>query len=94
MFYIFVVLLLVMNSVEFYLMRKDKQLARHRQKRISERTLLLIGAFFGALGGCFAMYAYHHKTRHLKFALGLPMLFLLQVYLTLVLIGNNIVKLP
>lgn len=94
LFYFFAGLLLLMNSVEFYLMRKDKLRARHREKRIPERTLLLVGALFGALGGCIAMYAYHHKTRHLKFSLGLPMLFLLQVYLILLMIGQKIIVLP
>lgn len=91
MLYVYVAIVLIMNSVTFYLMRKDKQLARHRKKRISERTLLLVAAFFGALGGWIAMYAYHHKTRHLKFSLGLPMLFLLQVYLTLVLRAKHVI---
>lgn len=91
MLYVYVVLLLIMNSVTFYLMWKDKQLARHRKKRISERTLLVVAAFFGALGGWIAMYAFHHKTRHLKFSLGFPMLFLLQVYLTLLLRAKHII---
>ena len=94
MFYVAVVILLVMNTLAFYLMRKDKKQARHGKERIPERTLLLVSAFFGGLGGCLAMYIYHHKTRHLKFALGLPLLFLLQVYLILMLIGKKIIRLP
>ena len=94
MFYVAVVILLVMNTLAFYLMRKDKKQSRHGKERIPERTLLLVSAFFGAFGGCLAMYIYHHKTRHLKFALGLPLFFLLHVYLILLLIGNKIIKLP
>lgn len=94
MFYVTVAILLIMNPLAFYLMRKDKIRARHREERIPERVLLLVSAFFGALGGCIAMYAYHHKTKHLKFSVGLPMLFLLQIYLILMLIGKKVIRLP
>ncbi len=94
LFYIAAAILLIMNSAAFYLMWKDKQLARHRGKRIPERVLFLAAALFGALGGCIGMYAFHHKTRHLKFSLGFPLLFLVQVYLVLLLIGKKIIVLP
>lgn len=94
MFYVYASLIFIMNIAAFLLMRQDKIYARHGKQRISERTLFLVTAFFGGLGGCLAMYIYHHKTRHLKFALGFPMLFLLQVYVILLLIGKKIIRLP
>ncbi|MEN6342780.1 MAG: DUF1294 domain-containing protein [Methanospirillum sp.] len=44
-----------------------------RQRRISERTLLLsaVAGPFGALGG---MSVFHHKTRKLRFVVAVPVL--------------------
>ncbi|MBQ3356749.1 MAG: DUF1294 domain-containing protein [Oscillospiraceae bacterium] len=94
MFYLYAAVVLIMSVTAFILMRTDKLRARHRERRIPERVLFLAAAFFGAAGGCLGMYFYHHKTKHLKFALGFPLLFLLQVYVTLLLIGKRIIRLP
>lgn len=94
MFYFYVALVLIMNTVTFLLMWRDKKLARQRRERIPERVLLLCAALFGSVGGCLAMYLFRHKTRHMKFALGLPLLLLLHVYLTLLLIEKRIIRLP
>ena len=94
MFYVYASILLIMNVTAFLLMRTDKRRARHQEERIPERVLLLVAAFFGALGASLAMYIYHHKTRHLRFAVGLPMMFLLQVYVILLLINNKVIRLP
>ena len=94
MFYVFAAYILLANVTEFILMKKDKYAARHGKRRIPERVLFVVAWLFGALGGCFAMLILHHKTRHLKFALGFPMLFLLQVYVILLLIGKKIIRLP
>lgn len=94
MFYIALTIVIIMNTVEFILMRTDKKRARHRGERIPERTLFICAWFFGALGGTIAMYLYHHKTKHLRFALGLPALFLLQVFVILLLFEKRIIRLP
>ena len=56
----------------------DKHRARTHGKRISESTLM----YFGALGGAplmfITMLLIHHKTRHVKFMLGLPLMILYQ----------------
>ena len=56
----------------------DKIAARRRAWRIPERTLLLLGALGGAPAMLLTMLLIRHKTRHLKFMLGLPLLILLQ----------------
>lgn len=94
MFYAYAAIVLLMNGIAFLLMWKDKRLARQRKRRIPERVLFLAAAAFGALGGCLGMYLFRHKTRHMKFALGFPLLFLLQVCVTLLLIGKGIIRLP
>ena len=56
----------------------DKHRARNHGQRISESTLM----YFGALGGAplmfITMLLIHHKTRHVKFMLGLPLMILYQ----------------
>lgn len=74
-------LLLAANVLSFSLMGADKRRARQGAWRISERTLLLSAAMFGGLGAVLGMHVFHHKTKHLRFRLGLPALLLAQVVL-------------
>lgn len=65
----------------------DKKAPRYRLWRIPERVLLWIAA----LSGCVAMYVtmklIHHKTRKLKFMLGIPAIFVLECITGLFLYG-------
>ena len=64
----------------------DKSRARNHGKRISESTLLYIAALGGAPLMFITMLLIHHKTKHVKFMLGLPLMILYQaliVYLIL-----------
>lgn len=69
---------LIINAAGFCLMCADKHRARKNQWRIRESTLLLVAAAGGSLGCLAAMYLVRHKTRHLKFALGIPVMLALQ----------------
>ena len=76
-------LLTVINAVSFALMGIDKRRARRHGWRISERTLFLAAACFGALGGTLGMVVFHHKTRHWYFRDGFPVLLMAQAALIL-----------
>lgn len=65
---------LVINVTGLSFMIVDKQLAIHHKKRISEKTLILIACFGGALLMWIGMYLIHHKTKHLQFTAGLPLI--------------------
>ena len=56
----------------------DKAAAMRHAWRIPERTLFILGALGGAPAMLITMLLIRHKTRHLKFMLGLPLLILLQ----------------
>ena len=78
---LFLLYLLIINAAAFVLMLVDKSKARHHRWRIPERTLIgsaLLGGSIGALAG---MYLFRHKTRHLKFTLGIPAILIAQIFL-------------
>ena len=43
-----------------------------------EATLFLLAILGGALGGVLGMQIFRHKTKHMHFVLGFPLLLLLQ----------------
>ena len=47
--------------------------------RVPELTLLGLAAIGGSVGVLMAMKLFHHKTLHLKFKYGVPLILLLQV---------------
>lgn len=63
-----------MNVLGFFIMGADKQRARKNAYRISESTLWTIAFFGGAIGAAAGMKHYRHKTKHLQFKYGLPIL--------------------
>lgn len=69
------------NVVTFALYGIDKYKAKKGRWRIPERTLLLLPLLGGSAGGILGMAAFHHKTRHWYFRIGLPVMFLLQTAL-------------
>ena len=71
--------LLIVNAVAFLLMLVDKQSARKNLWRIQESTLLLTAAIGGSIGALAGMYTFRHKTRHLKFTLGVPAILVVQI---------------
>ena len=70
--------LLLLNLLAFGAMGLDKWKARRKRWRIPEKTLFLLALLGGSLGGLAGMAVFHHKTRHRKFQVGFPLLFLLQ----------------
>lgn len=66
------------NGIAFCAYGLDKRRAVREEWRISERTLLLLAFLGGAAGAFLGMKVFHHKTRHRKFSLGVPLLLLMQ----------------
>lgn len=77
--------LIAVNVLAFALMGIDKAKARRGAWRIPEKALFLAAALGGSLGALLGMCAFRHKTRHLRFVLGLPVILLLQLTAALVL---------
>ena len=77
--------LILINAAALLLMFADKQRARKKLWRIPEAVLLFCAAIGGSVGALLGMYLARHKTRHLKFSLGLPIILILQVLLIILL---------
>lgn len=57
----------------------DKQFAgKTGHRRVPESTLLLYSAFGGSVAMLITMLLIRHKTRHIKFMLGIPLILLFQ----------------
>ncbi|GAB6991870.1 DUF1294 domain-containing protein [Paenibacillus pini] len=69
------------NVVGYLVMSEDKRRARNRRERVPERTLFILAAIGGSLGVLIAMYRKRHKTRHLSFRMGIPVLLVINVAL-------------
>lgn len=73
--------LLIINAAGFLVMLADKQYARKNLWRIPEATLLGVAVVGGSIGMLVGMYTVRHKTRHLKFTLGVPAILAAQLAL-------------
>ena len=75
------VIIAIMIIVSFVLMGHDKKCARQGKWRVPEKTLFLVTACFGGLGGVLGMKVFHHKTQHWYFKVFFPVLLIVQIAL-------------
>ena len=72
--------LLLINAAGLALMLVDKWKAKKNRWRIRASTLLLVAALGGSIGSLAGMYLFRHKTQHLKFTLGIPLILAAQCF--------------
>lgn len=82
--------LLIINAVGFLLMLADKRRARKKRWRIPEATLMTAALLGGSVGCLMGMYTVRHKTKHLKFTLGIPVILAVQIVLAVFLLSARI----
>lgn len=75
----------IVNLVGFLIMLVDKRRSINHEWRISERTLFIVSIIGGSIGSYLGMQLFRHKTRHLKFTLGIPIIIIIQGYLAITL---------
>lgn len=80
---------ILINIISFLLMGIDKRKAKRHKYRIPERTLFLIAVLGGSIGMLIGMYVFRHKTRHISFALGIPLILIAQLLLITTLFSWN-----
>ncbi len=80
------VYLIAANIAAVYLTVHDKFAARKKQWRVPENTLLIAAALSGCVFEYLTMRILHHKTKHPKFMIGIPVIFALEVIAMIVLV--------
>ena len=63
------------------LLPTGRKKAKQGSWRISEATLLMLAVIGGTIGALFGMQVWRHKTMHLKFKYGLPLILFAQIAL-------------
>ena len=75
--------MLLVSLIAFCAMGVDKLKAKKGTWRIPERTLFILAFLLGAPGAYAGMMVFRHKTRHRRFAVGLPILSAAEIILVL-----------
>ena len=78
--------LCVMSVITFFVMGSDKRRAIRGAWRVPEARLFLLALLGGGVGGLLGMYVFRHKTRHLHFVIGFPLIAAVQVLAALYLL--------
>lgn len=79
--------IILMSISAFFTMGYDKQQAKKKRARISERRLWLLALFGGGIGAYFGMQVFRHKTRHTSFRVGFLMLAIAYIFAIIYLLG-------
>lgn len=69
----------IINALTITIYGWDKLCAIRKWWRVSEIALLGAAVIGGSVGALMAMKLFHHKTLHLKFKYGVPLILTLQV---------------
>ena len=86
----FIAYVLVVSAVAVLLTVVDKRNACLHRWRVPERTLFLAALCGGSAAMWITIRVIRHKTKHKRFMLGLPVLFLLQCILLYMVLKNGI----
>ena len=78
--------LLGINLLTFFIYGIDKWKAKRNKWRVPEATLLMLAALGGSVGALLGMFVFHHKTKHKKFLIGVPLILLAQLALAYLLL--------
>lgn len=70
--------LVLINLTAAFAAWQDKRRSRRNGWRIPEKTLFLLAGMGGAAGMLLTMKTIHHKTKHKRFMVGLPVLLAFQ----------------
>lgn len=71
--------LTAVNIIGFALFGIDKRRAVRHAWRIKESTLFITAIIGGSVGCIIGMQVFRHKTKHMKFVIGMPLILILQI---------------
>lgn len=70
--------LVIINVIAFFTFGWDKRKAKKDQWRTPEKKLMHLAVIGGSIGAMIGMKVFHHKTRKMKFSVGIPVIFVIQ----------------
>ena len=79
----FFIYLVLVNIIGFLVMGLDKAKAKKKAWRIPENILFAIAMLGGCLGTCMGMFMFRHKTKHWYFAIGMPIILIVEAVLVI-----------
>jgi uncharacterized membrane protein YsdA (DUF1294 family) len=82
--------LVIMNIVGIAVMGIDKSKAKRGAWRIKEATLFGVSIIGGSIGTLLGMYMFRHKTKHIYFVIGMPLILILHIALAVFLFTKGI----
>lgn len=81
-----IIYLVLINLILFLTMAIDKSRAKRSKRRVPEATLFLMALLGGSIGGIAGMYTFRHKTKHMSFVIGFPVILILELALAVFII--------
>ena len=75
--------LFFLNLIGVLITVSDKNAAKKHKWRTPENELMIVSALGGSVGMLITMKLIHHKTKHRKFMVGIPVIIVFQVILIL-----------
>lgn len=73
------IIIAIINIVTFIIYGIDKYKAKKGRWRIPENSLIGLAIIGGSIGAYLGMRVWHHKTMHLKFKYGIPLIIVIQL---------------
>ena len=84
-----VLYLIIINIIGLLIMLIDKKKAINSKWRIPEKTIFIVTILGGGIGTIIGMYKFRHKTKKLKFTIGLPVITLSEIVLIIWIVSRN-----
>lgn len=78
-----IIYFLIINLIGFLAMAIDKFKAQRGYWRIPEGTLIMITVLGGGIGSLIGMYTFRHKTKKLKFTVGIPTILIIEIIIVI-----------
>ena len=76
-----IIYLVLINLIGLLAMYIDKRKAKKGSYRIQEKTLFYITFLGGGIGSIAGMYLFRHKTKKIRFTIGIPVILILEIIL-------------
>lgn len=88
----FILYIILINAIGFATMALDKFKAQKGYWRTPEKTIFVITLLGGGIGTISGMYTFRHKTKKLKFTVGLPTILISEIAIIIYLLYKGILQ--